>query len=187
MIGNTWVIGFGHKARHGKDSAARYIHEAYPEETRIYSFASALKAYCRVAYGMTTKDAPLLQRIGLQFRQDHNPDFWVDILRAQILEEQPEVALITDVRFANEIAFCDYTVRVQRWLEDDKQGYRRYVADDRPADHPSEIALDDYEDWSAGLEIVDGRLDRLKVLAIECYEVLREHHTYTNQQAKEAA
>jgi hypothetical protein len=172
VIGKTFVLGFGHKARHGKDSAARYIHEFYPRETRIYSFAGALKAYCRVAYGMTTKDAPLLQRVGLEMREERHPDFWVEILRHQIAEEQPEVALITDVRFPNEVAFCDAAIKVMRWVPTEF-GAAPFVAQDRPADHPSEIALDDYTGWFTQINVMDGELHKLQEAAISVYQLAR--------------
>jgi hypothetical protein len=164
MVGNTLVIGLGHKARHGKNAAADAIHEAYPAETRIYSFANALKAFCRVAYGMTAKNAPLLQRVGLEFRERSGADFWVDILKAQLLEEQPKVALVTDVRFPNEAAFCDAAVKVTRLV-----GGVPFVAQDRPADHPSETALDGYDGWYDELVVEDGKLEALREAALRTY------------------
>ncbi len=52
MNGTKHYIGFGHRARQGKDTAARAIHYAFPRDTHILGFADALKAYARVAFGM---------------------------------------------------------------------------------------------------------------------------------------
>lgn len=171
MIGKTLVIGFGHKARHGKDSAAAAVHEAYPKDTKVYSFASALKAYCRVEHGMTVKDAPLLQRVGLEKRAG-NPDFWVELLAWQIRDEAPQVALIPDVRFENEARFCDAAIKVTR-LVPTAGGLVPYVATDRPADHPSETALDTYTGWWTEIAAREGDLVKLRQDALAAYIDIR--------------
>lgn len=171
MIGKTLVVGIGHKARHGKNAVADAIHAAFPKQTRIYSCAGALKAYCRVAYRMGTKDAPLLQKVGVLFRDHVSPDFWLDVLRAQLEEEAPEVALIPDVRFLNEAQFCDTTIRVTRFVHAPQRATAvlvPYVAQDRPADHPSETALDGYE-FDYDITARDGDLARLEQEALAIY------------------
>jgi hypothetical protein len=175
VIGRTAVLGFGHRARQGKNAAAEAIHAEYPEGTKIYGFADALRTYCRIEHGMTVKDAPLLQRVGLEKRQT-DPNFWVNILRAQLVEEQPKVALIIDVRFPNEVEFCDAAIKVTRMVNVCKDptcycgGIRPYVADDRPADHPSETALDGFDGWYRELTIQDGQMGVLRAAALMAYD-----------------
>lgn len=139
----TLLVGLGHKARHGKDTVANYVHVAMPRQTRIYSLAGALKSFARVL-GMREKNGAVLQALGAEVMRSLNPTIWIDILQAQIEEEAPRVALIPDVRFPNEAEWIKsqggITVKVARW---DAYG-KPYVAADRPADHPSEIALDHY-------------------------------------------
>jgi len=139
---DTFLIGLGHKARHGKDTVAQYIVETVPRGTRIYSFATALKCYCRVNGWMTVKDGPILQYVGTElFRQKVDYDFWVRMLQYQIEEEKPLVAIIPDVRFPNEKEWIEkhgISVKVERLNEDGTP----YVTTDRPSNHPSEIALD---------------------------------------------
>jgi hypothetical protein len=169
MVGKTLVLGFGHKCRQGKNAAADFIHQAYPSETRIFSFAGALRTYCRLEHGMTGKDAPLLQRVGLEMRERRGPNVWVDLVREQILEEQPEVALLADMRFPNEAAFCDAAIKVTRIMSNGHP----YVSDDRPADHPSETALDDYDGWYDVITVRDGDMNVLWERAVGTYRNIR--------------
>jgi len=139
-------IAFGNKARQGKDTAAWAIHRAYPRLTRVIGFADALKAYCRIEHGMREKDAPLLQRMATQFRAD-DPEKWIRALDHTAAEAPEPVILIPDVRYQNEAAFVQdrdgWLVKVERYNLDGS----RYIATDRPADHPSETDLDTFAGW----------------------------------------
>ncbi len=140
------VIGVGHKARHGKDTFARALVEARPDLVQRFAFADALKSVCRVQHGMTTKDAPLLQRVGVTARAG-DIHVWVRALYWTLDEIRPPIAVITDVRFENEAAFVQEMggslVRVSRVSADGAP----YVDPSRPADHVSETALDGFEGW----------------------------------------
>ena len=141
------IIGLGNKARHGKNYAAKCMlahaaaHGVYGKE---YGFADALKAYCRVAFGMRKKDAPLLQYVGTDIFRKKDPDVWVRVLLDTIEDQQPDLAIITDVRFPNEAnavrAAGGKLVHVSRLNEDGSH----YVAPDRDPLHLSETALDAY-------------------------------------------
>lgn len=158
------IVGFGFRARQGKDTAAWAIHRAYPELTRVYSFAAALKAHCRIAHGMTAKDPGLLQRIGVEARAA-NPRIWLDAVLWQIAEDDPPVALIADCRFENEAAACDLTVRVERYRPDGSP----FVAPDRDASHASETGLVAWPSWSAWLKAPDGAPGVLARRAVEWF------------------
>lgn len=140
-------IGISGKARHGKDTVAKAIHALAPEDTKIIGLADALKAYCRVAYGMREKDGPLLQIVGTDVLRRQRPNIWTEVLATTAEESGYPIILIPDVRFRNEAQFVrdagGLLVRVIR---------PGFVADDRPADHVSEVDLDDYEGWDAVLE-----------------------------------
>lgn len=121
------LIGFGHKARQGKDTAARAILNACPS-ARQYGFADALKKEAGLAiaeYGSQAnliahhkaagllpdwvhaeepKPRTLLQHWG-QDRRTKDPLYWVKKLFATLDALTPEVALITDVRYPNERDF----------------------------------------------------------------------------------
>ena|SRR3990167_6144800 len=163
------IIGIGHKARHGKDTTANAILEKLERSTKKYSFADDLKAFARVL-GMRSKDGPLLQALGTNVFRRLNDSIWVECLYAKLLEEQPTTAIIPDVRFPNEARFIKdlggIMVRVDRYNPDDTL----FISPDRPADHPSETALDGYKDWDFILTARDGRVDLLTAAAYQLVE-----------------
>lgn len=139
----TLIVGFGNKARHGKDTVAGYVHQAFAADSRFYSFARPLKAVARVL-GMKGKDGHLLQALGTDVLRRIDPDIWVRVMAEEIAEEAPRIALIPDVRFPNEADFIRRSggilVRVVRLNAD----YTPWIAKDRDPQHASEIALDGY-------------------------------------------
>jgi hypothetical protein len=155
---NTLVIGLGHKARHGKDTAAEWLVKMYGA-TR-FAFSDALYAYCRVEHGMTTKDAPLLQKVGVAMRE-RDPLVWVKAVYYDMLTKAPKIAVITDVRFPNEMDFVKsvggVTCKVTRYND----GGTPYVAADRDPYHISETALDEYQ-WDHNIRAVSGDLEHLR-------------------------
>lgn len=166
----TLVLGLGHRARQGKDLVVRLLQEVYPGRVQRVSMADAIKAYARVAHGMTVKDAALLQRLGVEARAN-DPDVWLRAAAWTIAEldadaRRPQVVCIPDVRFANEWAFVERVggtlCRVDRLLEDGT----RYVATDRPATHITETALDGWP-WPHVIRARTGDLGTLRASAIE--------------------
>ncbi len=159
---NTFLIGLGHQARSGKDTAAWMLVDALRPrgiDARRYGFADALKAVCRVEHGMGAKDAPLLQRVGIAYRDGHRaschaglscgggecvfggatPDIWVTTLLATIAEDAPDIAIIPDTRFPNEAA----AIKAAGGLVLKAHRPNR-PATGRDDNHPSEVALTDY-------------------------------------------
>lgn len=143
------LIGFGHKARQGKDLAVKLLAEVFPGRVSRVAFADALRVVCRVQHGMTEKDAPLLQRVGVEARASDQL-VWVRAVAWAIWEldaeaDAPFIVCIPDTRFQNEAAFVrarGLTCRLERFTAEGA----RVIAADRPADHPSEVDLDGY-DW----------------------------------------
>ena len=148
------ILGFGHKARQGKNVAADAVVDYYTRKREIYGamgynikaqsigFATALYEVCRNEYGMRVKDAPLLQRVGMERRQ-LDPDYWIKRAFAAI-KPMTDIILIPDLRFVNEAEYIKaqggYLVDIKRLNADGTQ----HIAQDRPADHISETALDGY-------------------------------------------
>jgi hypothetical protein len=63
------------------------------------------------------KQRSLLQFWGTELRRSCNPDYWVKKVAKRIAEEKPELAIITDMRFPNEMAFVQHygeAIRVDR-------------------------------------------------------------------------
>ena len=162
-IPGTAVIGIGHRARHGKDSlAAILLNEV--KGARRYSFADDLKALARIL-GMDTKNGPVLQALGTDVCRSLDPDFWTKRAYWKLQEERPKMAIFPDVRFPNEVAMIrgmgGIVIKVLRLNADDSP----FVASDRPADHPSETALDDYEAWDYCVVARTGELHLFPAIA----------------------
>jgi len=165
-IDGTLVIGLGHKARQGKDTAAGALVRSYPHEVMRFSFADDLYAVCRVLHGMQGKDAPLLQRVGVAMREQ-DPDVWIRSVDSKIRTDRPAVAVITDVRFPNEFAYVKALGGTCWRIVRERDG-APFVDPSRPADHVSETALDGAA-WDRVLVNRDGDPGRF------CLDVQREY------------
>lgn len=143
---NVFLIGLGHKARHGKDTAASAICAAFGAESIRVGFADAVRSVCRVNHEMTAKDAALLQQVGAGRRQT-DPDIWVRAVAwavhdwMQDRNWRPGVVVIPDVRYPNEVQWIrkhhGLLICVTRYGPDGQP----FVATDRPATHVSETSV----------------------------------------------
>jgi len=150
------IIGLGHKAQNGKDTAGEAIKAYYDNQAlllhrhglkgglRVFiaKFAAALYQECREQHGMVEKDPILLQNVGAQ-RREEDPAYWIN----RAFESIPvgtDLVIFTDVRYENEAARIKseggHLINVTRLNEDGS----RYIATDRPAWHKSETDLDIY-------------------------------------------
>lgn len=187
------IIGFGYRARQGKNTAAMAMLEACPLETRVhqYAFADALKQEVRVACGRMggqydlierfkeaglmpdwvhfedPKPRSLLQWWGTEYRRAKDPDYWVKRLRKTLDAHSPEIALITDVRFTNEIdaihSWGGVVVNVTRTTTPDVEVH----------EHESESGLDTFVGWDYRLEAADKAELTEKSVAL-FHEIARE-------------
>lgn len=192
------LIGFGHRARQGKNTAAIAMVNAVPVdmEIRMYAYADELRAEVThevnlagglealIKHGLPSgvcgcgdsiehhsdplnaghapveqfmpfpswvkpedgKPRTLLQWWGTEYRRAQDPDYWVKRLEERIRRDAPGVALITDVRFPNEVEAIHrmggYAVKVTRTS----------APDINVPDHASEAALDGYAGWDYELK-----------------------------------
>jgi hypothetical protein len=87
------------------------------------------------------KPRTLLQWWGTDYRRAQDPNYWVKRLQETLDRDNPEIALITDVRFRNEAdtihKMGGFLVKVTRTTKPDVKV---------PA-HPSEQDLDGYKGW----------------------------------------
>lgn len=216
------IIGFGFRARSGKDSAVAEIikqrgllkpgesgngEERY--DIRRYAFADCLKREvnnaARKAGGMHElfnvlpfevpewvkyePDAPmddpmcplgkqrtLLQAWGAEYRRAEDENYWVKQLALTIDLEKPTIALLSDLRFENEMQFVlqhGEAVRVDR----DSLP---------PATHISETALEDFTGWSLILEN-NGTLEEFKEGAVVAFDELMTGFPFGCNKVKETA
>ncbi len=175
------LIGLGYKARQGKNFVANYMQE-YNPRVWLYAFADELKLYCKEhhnelepqwqlahqtkahpafkadpIYGCT----PILQWYGTDVARKANPNTWVEALDRRLSNDNPEIAIVTDVRFPNEAEYIKknggFMVEVRRY----KDGIQ-FIDAGRDPKHVSETALDGYEGWDYAIECQDGNLTDLR-------------------------
>ncbi len=107
------------------------------------------------------KQRALLQWWGTAYRRKQDPFYWVRKLRDTLLEERPAIALISDMRFMNEVQFvkgCDgKLVRCDRLYCSDL-----LIAGQ--SEHVSETELDSLPEksWDYIIQVPDGRVDELR-------------------------
>jgi hypothetical protein len=111
------------------------------------------------------KQRTLLQWWGTEYRRKQDDNYWVIRTAEAIQRDNPDVAIITDVRFPNETHFVKanggYTINVER------QGY----SDSLATAHTSERALASYP-WDITLSIPEGQVDTLKREAVEVFDMV---------------
>lgn len=112
------------------------------------------------------KQRSLTQWWGTQYRRSVDPDYWLDKVISRISEEQPEVALITDVRFPNEMLWC--------------KEYGDVIKVVRPGappvnEHVSEKALDGVPDWEWDFMLVnDNSVEDFRERSVKMFDYLME-------------
>jgi len=137
------VVGLCGHARAGKDSVAVMLLKLWPGAER-FAFSDALAAHCRVVHGMRSRDARVLQDIGMAMRETH-PGIWLRALYGTIEDRRPEVAIITGVRFADEAAMVrEMGGQIVRVVRREPDG-RRFVSLDRDPTHRAEAGVDGLE------------------------------------------
>lgn len=171
-IPGTLVIGFGYRARQGKDLAARLIVERAGVDAHVFAFSDPIAAYCRVACGMTTRNPTLLQNVGWTARQGH-PSVWIDAVYGAIQDRAPRVALVSGVRFPDEAAMIrdagGKVVHIRRWNEDGTP----FVSGDRNPEHPTEHGLDGFV-FDYVIDNVSGRVEEFAAGVLNVYRWIRE-------------
>lgn len=170
VLRHIFVVGLGHRARHGKDTAAAAICAAFGADALRIGFADAVRAVCRVNHEMTTKDPALLQQVGVGRRQT-DPDIWVRAVAWAVHDwssdrnGRPGVVVIPDVRFRNEAQWIrqqqGMLVCVTRYGPDGLP----FVASDRPATHISETSLQPH-DFDVRVDNLHGRPELLQQRAV---------------------
>ena len=134
-------------------------------------------------YSPLGKQRKLLQFYGVHKReQDEN--YWVKRVVERLEREQPEVAVLTDLRFPNEMAFCKAygeVIKVERRNSDgtiyQTPGILPHISEEALAHIPD-------SDWSAVL-VNDGTLDQLKVKGVELFDRLMECKQGVEQEASQ--
>ena len=168
-------IKYYNNISHIDEDIARIINEL-SSYIKIYSFADPLKKdICMDMFGLTYEQCygtdeeknkltdmyynnmqlsgrDIMQLIGTDFFRAVKPNIWPETLVSKILKDSPNIALVTDCRFPNEVDAIKnnkgIVVRLTRELPRKPE----------EIEHKSETALDkDRYDWSNFNYIIDNR------------------------------
>jgi rRNA maturation protein Nop10 len=111
------------------------------------------------------KQRALLQWWG-GWRREQDPFYWINALELSIIERKPQIVLIDDMRYPNELFWAHSlggtVVRVQR------EGYKAPAGTSR---HASETALDGYE-FDHTITSQEDQLDELRSDAIALFKAV---------------
>jgi hypothetical protein len=124
-----------------------------------------------------TKQRALYQWWGTEYRRAADPFYWLNKLRARIERDRPKIALITDVRFRNEVtyirSFEGYTVKVER------AGYDNGLTSSQTK-HVSEVELDSApaDIWTHNLVTQEGDIEGAKRAAVELFDGIMTSLTF---------
>lgn len=170
-ITGTTVIGFGGRSRAGKDTAATIIFGVDPLHSHRFAFSDAITYYCRVLHGMKKRDPGLLQKKGLELKQWNN-DVWLEALYWRIDEIRPRIALITGLRFPEEIAMVRDMGGTAVWVERVDEDGKPVVATDRDPKFKTETSVS-AELFDYTIVNISGREDLLHSNVLTLYATLK--------------
>lgn len=157
----TLVIGLTGRAQHGKTSAAEAILDYCTNielTAKMYDIGQAVLRYAiengllqdKQRRQLVEWELQALQSIG-KTQRDQNEDFWISRIFQAIEADRPDIAVIPNVRYANEAMWVrealDFSsipngiiIRVTSLNPNGSE----YISEDRPANHPSETELHNY-------------------------------------------
>lgn len=153
------VYGLIGHARHGKDEAAKTMIRLMPGAER-YAMSNGVSALSRVLGVMQERDPEVLQRVGMWMR-DRDESAWLRVMYGAIADARPEVAIITGIRFPNELdmvrSMGGTIVKIVRLNADSTH----YVSTDRPRNSRAEQEIDALDYDACVVAVTKAELDQL--------------------------
>jgi hypothetical protein len=187
-----YLIGLTGTARHGKDTVYTILVEIFLRYTqakglppadippatfiRRYAIADRLKMEVAAAWGVTLEEInankdfwrPLLQAWGNTKRVTHGENCWLDQVEHQIEKDRPQIAIITDVSYPNEFAWCrvKYAGVVWRVLRPGVPAPNNHATEHGRANEPVEYTI-----------VNDGTINDLRIaVAVALDEWTNRYH-----------
>ena len=147
-------IGFGYKARSGKDTSAEYLQGQYGGQ--IFKFAQPIYDIMNAVHGIAKvdsfKDTKLLTWVGTEWGRSIKENIWVNNCLDRIYEAEKQGCYLSGEPFVNNFFITDvrYPNEAQALKENDFYLIkidRKNRPEEERASHTSENALNDYKDW----------------------------------------
>ena len=146
------LIGLVGKKFSGKDTMGKYMTQAY--NFKRISFADRLKEHCKIRYGFEDAQLEELKDIvdekwgftprktfkdtGMRFREV-DPDYWVNQVQFDIVTNDDDNIVVTDVRFQNEADMIrkngGFLIGVSRYSRDTDTHVSETSLDEIKVDH----------------------------------------------------
>lgn len=186
------IIALSGKKQSGKNTCGEVISEHfrnnYPQlDIRFYSFADALKRdICINILGLSVEQCygsdeqkntmtdiiwdgktitarEVMQRVGTDIFRTMKDDVWTEATLRKIKSENPDIAIITDCRFPNEV----------KAVQDNNGIVIRLTRGDTKSTHPSETALDECNyDWNNFTFVLDNKDIDVKTQTVQLIEIV---------------
>jgi len=115
------------------------------------------------------KQRLFLQWYGGEYRRSIDPDYWIKKVAQRIADEKPEIALLSDVRYLNEVSF------VQRYGEAVKINRLCLPLIGMAKNHSSETSLDSFDGWDDVIQN-DSSLEEFRERVLFSFDMLMTTH-----------
>lgn len=148
-----------------------------------HSLAFKVKQIGTDLFGMTEKDRPLLQKIGMKMREIR-PEVWIEYVNRSIEEDlaadKYDVAIVDDVRFINEANFFHgegwFTIRlnIEEALQQSRlqKTYEDWQVHWNNRDDPSETQVSQIPTESLSMDMMADDSDDTLVNVLGCLETI---------------
>lgn len=147
------TIGFVGRAKSGKTTATDAIQQRVTNlglRSQIFDIGQEIQKYCTMEklipdkprQELTTAELDILVQTGFQKRQE-DPNFWVSKINYTIIRDVPDIALVPNVRYPNEIDLIRNLKGVLVFVKSLNPNGSEFISRDRDPNHPSESQLDE--------------------------------------------
>lgn len=177
MNKNIKILAVSGKAQHGKDTAAKIIHDelvSRGHKVLLTHYGDLVKYICKTIFDWDgqkdEKGRHLLQYVGTDIIRKEKPNYWVDFVVdiIRFFGDSWDYVLIPDTRFPNEIDVLKENFTNVQHIRVVRPNFVSTLTEEQ-LKHPSETALDnvtaDFVLWNDGTE--DDLIETIKTYITE--------------------